>query len=184
MRRTASLGRLVWLLLVWPWTAEAQDSAVAPKNVEASAAVVSPFTGSDLLGLGARVTVRTSPRSAFEVGLDWTDALHRERWADQIMWLYFWQMKHTIWADRRTSVFATYGTSGWIQRQSVPPGRLKPAVVPPFLPVLGLSSQHVMSSRVAIRLDGQILIWPFESGTLFARVGAGVTVPVRSYTRE
>ena len=48
------------------------------------------------------------------------------RWADQIIWFYFWQMKHPIWADHRTSVFATYGTSGWVERQSVFPGRLVP----------------------------------------------------------
>jgi hypothetical protein len=29
---------------------------------------------------------------------------------------------------------------------------------------------------MAIRFDGQFLIWPFEGGTLFPRVAAGVTV--------
>ena len=183
MRRTASSARLVLLLLVWPSTADAQDSTSAPKNVEVSA-VVSGFMGTDLFGLGVRVSGRTGGRSSFEGGLDWTDALHTRHWADQIIWFYFWQMKHTIWTDRRTSVFATYGTSGWIERQSVPPGRLKPAVVPPFLPLVGAGTQHVIASRMAIRVDGQVLIWPFESGTLFPRVGAGVTVPIRRYARR
>ena len=182
MRQTASSARLVLLLLVWPLTAHAQDCVSAPKNVEVSAAV-SGFTGTDLLGVGVRVSSRTGGRSSIEGGLDWTDAFHTRHWADQIVWFYFWQMKHNVWTDGRTSVFATYGTSGWIERQSVPPGRLKPSVVLPFLPLVGAGTQHVIASRMAIRFDGQFLIWPFEGGTLFPRVGAGVTVPIRSYAR-
>src|ERR687892_238435 len=84
MRRTASSARLVLLLLVWPSTADAQDSTSAPKNVEVSA-VVSGFMGTDLFGLGVRVSGRTGGRSSFEGGLDWTDALHTRHWADQII---------------------------------------------------------------------------------------------------
>jgi len=182
MRRTASSARLVLLFLVWPVAAHAQDSVPAPKNVEVSA-VVSGFTGTDLLGPGVRVSARTGGRSSIEGGLDWTDVLHSRHWPDQIVWSYFWQMKHNVWTDGRTSVFATYGTSGWIERQSVPPGRLKPSVVPPLLPLVGAGTQHVIASHMAIRFDGQLLIWPFEGGTLFPRVGAGVTVPIRSYAR-
>jgi hypothetical protein len=182
MRRTTSSARLVLLLLVWPLTAHAQDSVSAPKNVEVSAAV-SGFMGTDLLGLGVRVSGRTGGRSSIEGGLDWTDAFHTRHLADQIVWFYFWQMKHNVWTDGRTSVFATYGTSGWIERQSVPPGRLKLSVVPPFLPLVGAGTQHVIANRMAIRFDGQFLIWPFEGGTLFPRIGAGVTVPIRSYAR-
>jgi hypothetical protein len=180
MRRTASSARLALLLSVWPLTAHAQDSVVAPKTVEVSAAV-SGFTASDLLGLGVRVSGRTGGRSSIEAGLDWTDAFHTRQLADQIVWFYFWQMKHTVWANRRTSVFATYGTSGWIERQSVPPGRLKSSVLPPFLPLVGAGTQHVIASRMAIRFDAQFLIWPFEGGLLFPRIGAGVTVPIGRY---
>lgn len=182
MRRTACTARLVLLLFVWPLTARAQDPVSAPNNVEVSAAV-SGVMGTDLLGLGVRVSGRSGRRASVEGGLDWTDALHTRHWADQIVWFYFWQMKHEVWTDRRSSVFATYGTSGWIERQSVPPGRLEPFVVPPFLPLVGAGTQHVIATRMAIRFDAQFLIWPFEGGTLFPRVGAGVTVPIRGYAR-
>lgn len=180
MCSTTSSIRLGLLLLLLPSVAHAQASAAAhhSANLVHTTVAVSSFPGTDLLGLGARVSLRTGRRSAIEVGADWTDALHARRWADQIMWFYFWQMKHPIWADHRTSVFATYGTSGWVERQSVPPGRLRAAVVLPFMPLAGMSTQHAMARRVAVRLDGQVLIWPFESGTLFARVSGGVTVPI------
>jgi hypothetical protein len=92
-------------------------------------------------------------------------------------------MKHNVWSDGQTSIFATYGTSGWIERQSVPPGRLEPFVVPPFLPLVGAGTQHVLASRIAIRFDAQFVIWPFEGGAVIPRVGAGVTVPIRRYAR-
>jgi hypothetical protein len=180
MRPIAYSARLVLLLVIWPMTAHAQDSA--PKNVEVSAAV-SGVMGTDLAGLGVRVGARTGRRTSIEGGLDWTDALHSRHLPDQIVWFYFWQMKHNVWNDERTTVFATYGTSGWIERQSVPPGRLEPFVVPPFLPLVGVGTQHVIASRMAIRFDAQFMIWPFEGGTVFPRAGAGVTVPIRRYKR-
>jgi hypothetical protein len=182
MRRTAISARLALVFLLWPVKAHAQDLVAAPKNVEVSAAV-SGIIGSDLLGLGVQVGARTGGHTSIEAGLEWTDALHTTRWPDQIIWLYFWQMKHHIWTEGRTSVFVTYGTSGWIERQSVPPGRLEPFVVPPLLPLVGLGTRHVMASHLAIRVDGQFLIWPFEGGMVSPRVSAGVTVPIRSYGR-
>lgn len=182
MRRNAFSTRLLLLLVLCPLRAHAQDVVASPKNIEVSAAVSNVF-GSELLGMGVRVGARTGSRTSIEGGLDWTDALHTRHWPDQIVWFYFWQMKHNVWTDGRNSVFATYGTSGWIERQSVPPGRLEPFVVPPFLPLVGAGTQHVIASRVAIRFDAQFLIWPFEGGTVFPRVGAGLTVPIHRYAR-
>lgn len=122
MCSTASSVRLALLLLLLPSVAHAQASAAAhhSANLVHTTVAVSSFPGTDLLGLGARVSLRTGRRSAIEVGADWTDALHARRWADQIMWFYFWQMKHPIWADQRTSVFATYGTSSWVDGSRFP----------------------------------------------------------------
>lgn len=180
MRPTTSSVRLGLLLLLLPSATHAQVAARAQRSsspVHATVAI-SGGPGTDLLGLGARVSLRTGNRSTFEVGADWTDAHHDQRWADQIMWFYFWQMKHPVWADRRTSVFATYGTSGWIERQSVPPGRLRAATVPPFLPLVGTSVEQAVARRASVRFDVQVLIWPFEGGTVFPRVSGGVAVPI------
>jgi hypothetical protein len=181
MRRTAISPRLVLLFLLWPLGARGQDMG-SEENVAVSAAV-SGFAGTDLFGLGLRVSARTGDGASIEGGLDWTDALHTRHWPDQIVWSYFWQMKHRVWSEGRTSFFVMYGTSGWIERQSVPPGRLAPSVVPPFLPLVGVGTRHVMASHFALRFDGQFLIWPFEGGTVSPRVSAGVTVPIRGYVR-
>lgn len=180
MRTTSSVWLVVTMLVVWPLTADAQESVAAPTRVEVSA-VVSGVPGTDHLGLGVRVSGRTGGRSSIEVGLDWTDALHTKRLADQVVWFYFWQMRHNFWTKGRTSLFATYGTSGWIDRTTAPPGRLKLAVVPPFLPLVGAGAQHVLASRLAVRVDGQFRIWPFETGLVAARVAASVVVPIGRY---
>lgn len=180
MHPTTSSALLGMLLMIGPSVAHAQLAASAPhaSSLVYTTVAVSSAPGTELVGLGARVSVKTGHRSAFELGADWTDALHEQHWADQIVWFYFWQMKHQIWTDRSTSIFATYGTAGWVERQSVPPGRLRAALVPPFLPLVGVSAQRAAATSVAVRFDGQILIWPFESGTLFPRISVGVTVPL------
>lgn len=180
MHLTSSSALLGLMLVVGPSAAHAQLSAPSQpsSNLVHTTVAISALPGADLLGVGAGLSLRTGGRSAFEVAVDWTDALHDQHWADQIVWFYFWQMKHQIWTDRSTSVLATYGTAGWVERQSVPPGRLRAALVPPFLPLVGVSAQRATATRVAIRLDGQVLIWPFESGTLFPRVSVGITVPL------
>lgn len=95
-------------------------------------------------------------------------------------------MKHTLRTDGRTAVFATYGTSGWAERTTArtDPGRLELSAFEPLVPLVGAGTRHVTASRLAIRLEGQLLIWQFESGTFIARVGVGVTVPVRRYARR
>lgn len=144
------------------------------------------FPGTDYFALGVRVSGRRGRRSFLEGGLDWTDALHTRQRPDQIVWFYFWQMKHTLWTDGRTSVFATYGTSGWAERTTAraDPGDLELSAIEPLVPLVGAGTQHVIASRLAIRLEGQLLIWQFESGTFIARVGVGVTIPVHRYERR
>lgn len=78
MGSTTSSIRLGLLLLLLPSVAHAQASAAAhhSTNLVHTTVAVSSFPGTDLLGFGARVSLRAGRRSAIEVGADWTDALH------------------------------------------------------------------------------------------------------------
>jgi hypothetical protein len=164
------------------WSADAQPVVAtqhSSSSVELTAAV-SGFPGSRVLGLGLRVSAGNGGRASVEGGLDWTDALNTKHFADQITWFFFWQVKHTLRTDGASSrVFATYGTAGWIERQSVPPGRLRPLIIPPMLPIVGAGWQHAVGSHMAIRVDGQFLIGPFEGGIAAPRVSGGVSIPLR-----
>jgi hypothetical protein len=135
------------------------------------------------LGFGLRVTGGTGGPSSVEGGLEWTDALNAEHYADQIIWFFFWQVKHALWTDEASHVFATYGTAGWAERQSVPPGRLESSIVPPILPIVGVGWQRVVAKHLAIRCDGQLLIGPFEGVNIVPRVSVGGTIPIRGYAR-
>jgi hypothetical protein len=77
-------------------------------------------------------------------------------------------------------LFATYGTAGWTQRQSVAPGRLDWSLLPPILPIVGIGWQQVVAKRLAIRGDAQFLIGPFDGGNVVPRITVGVTVPIRA----
>ena len=180
--RPAVIGSLVaWLLISSVWSAEAQPASGqhSASSVELTP-TVSGFPGGSILGLGLRVTAGKGGRASVEGGLDWTDALNTEHYADQMTWFFFWQVKHTVWTDGTSSrLFATYGTAGWIERQSVPPGRLEPAIIPPILPIVGAGWQRVVGRYAAIRIDGQLLIGPFEGANALPRVSGGVTIPIR-----
>jgi hypothetical protein len=173
------IGSLIALLLVSAvWSADAQP-AVSPSSVEVTAAV-SGFPGSRMLGLGLRVAAGKGGRASVEGGLDWTDALNSVHFADQITWFVFWQVKHTLRTDGTSSrVFATYGTAGWIERTSVPPGRLSSVILPPILPIVGAGWQRAVGKHMAIRIDGQFLIGPFEGAIAVPRVSGGVSIPLR-----
>jgi hypothetical protein len=177
------IGSLIALLLVSSvWSADAQPVVArehSSSSVEVTAAV-SGFPGSRVLGLGLRVAAGKRGRASVEGGLDWTDALNSVHFADQITWFFFWQVKHTLWTDGTSSrVFATYGTAGWIERRSVPSGRLKGSIVPPLLPIVGAGWQRAVGRYVAIRIDGQFLFGPFEGSIAVPRVSGGVSIPLR-----
>ena|SRR5687767_5450099 len=173
---------VVLLLLTSSASADAQDTHPnRSPNVEIGAAISSVFPSP--VGLGLRVTGGRGGRFSVEGGLDWTDAQNTRHYADQLVWFYFWQMKQTLWSDGASGLFATYGSAGWIERQSVAPGRLRLLPIPPFLPIVGMSAQKVVAKYIAIRGDGQLLVWPFESGIAVPRISAGVSVPIGGYAR-
>jgi hypothetical protein len=165
------------LLLSSVWSAEAQPVASTPHSspsIEITPAV-STSPGNPL-GFGVRVAAGNGGRASVEGGVEWMDALNTEHFADQVTWFFFWQVKHTLWTDGLSSrVFATYGTAGWIERQSVPPGRLTSSIVPPILPMVGAGWQRVLGKQLAIRADGQLMIGPFEGVIAVPRVSVGVT---------
>jgi hypothetical protein len=185
--RSPVIGSLVALLLLSPlWPADAQPVASTQHSLSSVelTPTVSGFPGNGILGIGLRVTAGNGGRASVEGGFDWTDALNTKRYADQITWFFFWQVKHTLWTDGRSSrVFATYGTAGWIERQSVPPGRLESTMIPPILPIVGAGWQRVIGRYMAIRIDGQLLMGPFEGVFAVPRLSGGVTIPIRRTTR-
>jgi hypothetical protein len=169
------------LLVSSVWPANAQP--VASRQHSSSSMELTPgisgFPGSRILGLGLRVTTGNDGRASVEGGLDWTDALNTRHFADQITWFFFWQVKYTLRKGTSSRVFATYGAAGWIERQSVPPGRLKSSIIPPILPIVGAGWQRGVGRYTAIRIDGQLLIGPFEGVIAVPRVTGGVTIPIR-----
>lgn len=181
--RASTIRRLVVLLLLTSTASAGAQETPANRlpDFEMGAAMSSGFPSP--VGVGLRVTGGRGGRYSVEAGIDWTDALNRRHYADQIVWCYFWQMRQTLWSDRASSVFATYGTAGWIERQSVPPGRLRPLPIPPILPIVGIGGQKIIARYMAIRGDVQLLVWPFERGIAVPRLGAGVSVPIRGYAR-
>jgi hypothetical protein len=144
----------------------------------------SGFIGSDAFGLGLRLTGARSARIAIEGEIDWTDAGHKQHYADQITWFYFWQVKHTLHSEGASTLFATYGTAGWIQRaqsgRAFSEGRFDSELIMPFLPLIGIGWQRVLGERLAFRVDGQLLLWPFESGFIAPRIGGGISIPLSS----
>ena len=176
--------RLVPLLLLTAMaSAEAQETHRNPsRNIEIGAAISSVFPSP--LGLGLRVTRAMGGRFSVEGGVDWTDARNTQRYADQKVWFFFWQVKQRLWSDEASGVFATYGSAGWFERQSVPPGRLRLLPVPPILPIVGISGHKVVAKYLAIRGDGQLVVWPSETGFAVPRISAGVSVPIRAYNRR
>jgi hypothetical protein len=183
---TAPCALVVLVFLISIASADAQDTSPTSEksspSVELGAAISSGFPS--VIGPGLRVTRGKGGRFSVEGGLDWTDALNKEHYADQLVWFFFWQVKQTLWSDGTSSrLFATYGTAGWIERQRVPPGRLRLMTIPPILPIVGICRQQVVAKYVAIRIDGQLVIWPFERGIALPRISAGVSVPIGGYTR-
>jgi hypothetical protein len=128
-----------------------------------------------LPGVGLRAGGGNGGRVSVEGEIDWTDAIHDQHYPDQMTWFFFWQVKHTLGTE---GLFVTYGTAGWVERWGSRRG-LESAMIPPFLPMVGLGWQREVAERRIFRVDGQFLIGPFESTIVIPRVSAGVSVPIR-----
>ena len=180
MRGNFSVASLVVSLMGVPLSAASQHVESRPRSASTVevAATVTAFPPQRIFGVGMRATAGNA-RRAFEVGIEWTDALNHEHYADQMTWFYFWQMKHSQSFERESSrLFLTYGSAGWVERQRVPPGRLRSTIVPPILPMVGFGWQRTVVNDVSIRIDGQLLIWPFGGLLVMPRVNAGVSIPI------
>ena len=181
---------LVVLFLGAMGSATAQDSQPSGQtrrpNVEIGLAVSGLFTSGHVPGIGLRVTGGNGGRFSVEGQLDWTDALNAHRLSDEIVWFYYWQTKQTLWSGRNTSgLFATYGTAGWSERNSVgfDVPRFESSLIPPILPMVGVGWQQVVAKYFAIRADAQLVIAPFgDLIPLVPRASIGLSVPIRGYT--
>ena len=173
------------LLLSEP-AANAQDSPSSEQqgqaNVEIGAAIsVFPIGGP--AGVGLRVGGGNGGRFSVEGQLDWMEAFDTRRQIDDLIWFYFWQVKHRLGSDAGpSSVFATYGTAGWASWTSSRRGREPAWLFPPIVPIVGLGWQQVTARHTAVRLDVQFLIGAFEGAAVMPRIGAGIFIPVRRYT--
>ena len=183
------IGSLVVLLVLGSMASvDAQDSqstgANPSPNVEIGAAISGLFASSGMLGPGLRITGGNGGRFSVEAGLDWTDAFNAQDNSEQVMWFYFWQVKQTLRSrGNSSSLFATYGTAGLTGRTFVSPGRLDTWLLPPILPMAGIGWQQVVAKYMAFRVDGQLVLGPFEGGSGVPRISVGVSIPIRGYIR-
>src|SRR3989304_5689718 len=121
--RAVTIG--IWVFVVVfgaPPCVPAQIPNTAPPPLEVGA-VVSRFPGDGPVGLGLRLTVAGRGRVAFEAAADWTELVRAQRYVDQVMWFYYWQVKHTVWSEANSTIFATYGTAGGGCAGPAPGGR-------------------------------------------------------------
>ena len=169
-------------------SANAQDRTPAVEkpfpNVEIGAAA-SGLPGW-AYGPGVRVSVARKQPFAFELGVDWTDLGRDERYVDQMMWFYFWQVKQVLAAPASgPRFFVTYGTAGWAERTSERFGadtRFKAAFIPPLFPLLGFGGQHVLAKYAAVRVEAQLIVlWGEVPVT--GRLSGGVSIPIGAYRR-
>lgn len=118
-RRCNGVGSLAAMfVLSVALTAAAQSDPAVERHspsVEVGAAASGwPGRGTD--GVGARVSLARKQPFVFELGVDWRDLGRKERYVDQAMWSYFWQVKQTLATQEEAgpSLFVTYGTVGWV----------------------------------------------------------------------
>jgi hypothetical protein len=106
------------------------------------------------------------------------DGGRREHLPDQIVWLYFLQARQQLAEsdDSRSTLFATYGTAGWIERNGTITG-LRASLVPPLAPLVGIGAQRSLWSHTAIRGDVHLL-WMFGDDVPLAtvRVSGGLSL--------
>ena len=148
------IGPMVTLLLLASiGSVNAQNTDAVGKtsspSVEIGTGLSGLFPSAGLLGPTLRVTGGNGGRFSLEGGVDWTDAFNPQDLSEQVMWFYFWQVKHTLRSDRTSSLFASYGTAGLTGRTLVSPGQVDAWLLPPILPIVGLGWQRVVATRMA-----------------------------------
>ena len=162
----------------------AQDLGIdRPRTLHADVGgFVSKVLPMDGGGVGLRFDISTSPRLAFEVGVEWMEAGRRQFLPDQIVWFYSAQARHVLQVtDRDDSFwFVTYGVAGWVERNGTFTG-LETRLVPPFAPLTGIGAQRRVSTHLAIRGDAS-LIWMFGSEVPLAtpRLTGGLSILIGS----
>jgi len=131
-------------------------------------------------GIGARIAISADGPVAFEVEAEWMDAGRHLYLSDQIVWHYVLQAVHELRASGhgRPKIFATYGISGWAERNATRSG-LRTLFIPPFMPTVGAGAQWRVASHVAVRIDGQVIMFFGEGFFVAPRLTVGATVPIR-----
>lgn len=171
----------------------------APKT-EIGGHVMSIVWGRDYtLGRGVRVSRTIGRGFSFEVEADSMGAGRDKPYADELTWIYSLQAKH-VFAGRaaRTSLFATYGATGWAERSRKPSERIKTAdgtfvirerwgtsFCLPVLPTIGFGGQHVLMRFLAVRVEGVLMFGVGEDlRPVTGRLSVGGSVPVGGYRRS
>jgi hypothetical protein len=194
-----SVGPLALVLLVgWVTVAAAQDHEPTVPKIEIGGHLMGILWGPYYSpGVGMRLTTALGRRAAFEVEVDSTGASREVPHADEVRWIYALQTRIMLGSVGRTTVFATFGGSGWADRKSreaeqivQPDGtivrrmRWKTSFAPPVLPTVGIGARHVVARYAAVRVDAQVMIGGFgDLRPVTGRLAAGVSVPLGGYRR-
>jgi len=184
----ARIGPFLMMLLTSSVSAGAQETGTTAESSALTVEIAvmgSAFPALGIYAPGARVTIARRTPFAFELGIDWTDVARRERYVDQLMWFYFWQVKQSFAAQAETGprFFVTYGTAGWVERSGEGAGanrRFKPALIPPLFPTFGAGGQAVIGKYAAVRVEAQLVVlWGEVPVT--GRLSGGVSIPLGHY---
>jgi hypothetical protein len=129
-------------------------------------------------GLGVNVSIAGKRPFAFEIEVDATSLGRKERYVDELRWLYFWEVKQTL--KRRDKVgsdlFVTYGTAGYIETTSPDARQFGSAFSAPFSPLGGFGGEYHFAKYAAIRVDAQV-IWLLGIAVQ-PRLSGGVSIPI------
>jgi hypothetical protein len=134
---------------------------------------------SELVGVGIRAGVSVSDRSTFEASVEWMDLGRKRYYADQLVWVSTVQGRRRIQGDQRhgSSVFITYGATGFANRTTRPSG-MELFFVPPLLPTVGVGWHYGSEGRLGARVDLQTL-WLVGESLVGPRVSAGASLRIR-----
>jgi hypothetical protein len=136
-------------------------------------------------GVGVRVALVGDGPVAFEIEAEWLDAGRHLYLPDQIVWHYVLQGVHELRAggQGRPKVFATYGASGWSERNATRTG-FHNVFIPPFMPSGGVGAQWPIASHATLRTDFQVIVFFAEGVVLVPRLTVGASVPIRLTRRR
>jgi hypothetical protein len=176
--KVSHVATVVFLIWSAPISGQEQRPADSPSvKAEIGAAAAGFLPPARTYGVGVRLAKTINDRFSFEAELDWMDLGRTSRFSDQVIWLYFWQVKQMLVAENHPEprFFVTYGTSGIAERTSAG-GHLGSRLIPPVFPILGFGGQHAVGKHLIIRVDAQ-LIWFLES-LITPRFSGGVSIPI------